>query len=75
MFLSLSLSLYHFLKGKTGDVSDEEFQTQEQKVIKSVPLQRLGKMSEVADIVVFLCSENASYVSGQIIAIDGGKIA
>ena len=38
------------------------------------PLGRLGKLSEVADLVVYLCSDEASYVSGTTVSIDGGKI-
>ena len=37
------------------------------------PLRRLGLPEEVAKLVVFLLSEDASYVSGQTIAIDGGE--
>lgn len=37
------------------------------------PTKRLGKPEEVAKLVVFLMSEDASYISGQTIAIDGGQ--
>src|SRR5258706_191826 len=36
-----------------------------------VPMKRAGKPEEVADLVAFLVSERAAYVSGQIISIDG----
>jgi len=39
-----------------------------------VPLGRLGKPEEVADLVTYLCSERASYVSGTAIQVDGGLI-
>jgi 3-oxoacyl-[acyl-carrier protein] reductase len=43
--------------------------------IKSlVPMKRAGKPEEVADLVVFLASEQAAYISGQVIAINGGMI-
>ncbi len=38
----------------------------------SIPLQRLGKPEEFADLVVFLASERASYITGTSIQIDGG---
>jgi NAD(P)-dependent dehydrogenase (short-subunit alcohol dehydrogenase family) len=38
----------------------------------SIPLKRLGKAEEVAEAVVFLCSNAASYITGQNLVIDGG---
>jgi 3-oxoacyl-[acyl-carrier protein] reductase len=37
-----------------------------------IPLKRFGKPSEVASVIVFLCSAGASYITGQTITIDGG---
>lgn len=41
---------------------------------KIVPMQRAGQPEEVADLVAFLASPNAAYISGQIISINGGMI-
>lgn len=41
-------------------------------IIKAIPLGRIGKAKEVADLVCFLASEEASYITGQIICVDGG---
>lgn len=41
---------------------------------KSVPMQRVGRPEEIADAVLWLCSEAASYVTGQSISVDGGYI-
>ena len=38
----------------------------------AIPLNRYGSEEEIAQVIAFLCSENASYVTGQIIAADGG---
>lgn len=40
--------------------------------IHSIPLQRVGKKEEVAKLVTFLCSEDAGYITGQAISINGG---
>lgn len=39
-----------------------------------VPMKRAGKAEEVADLVGFLASERAAYISGQVISINGGMI-
>ncbi len=38
----------------------------------TVPLNRYGLEQELAEVIFFLCSERASYVTGQVIAVDGG---
>ncbi len=42
------------------------------QMAKNCPLNRLGQPEELASVVVFLCSQRASYVNGQSIVIDGG---
>jgi 3-oxoacyl-[acyl-carrier protein] reductase len=37
-----------------------------------IPMARIGKPQEVARVVRFLCSEDASYVTGQVISVNGG---
>ena len=41
---------------------------------QEIPLGRLGKPEEIADYVVFLASERASYLTGTTVAVDGGRI-
>ena len=41
---------------------------------KGIPLGRLGEAGEVADSVVFLSSDRASYITGQVLSLDGGGI-
>ena len=41
---------------------------------KLVPMKRAGKPEEVADLVAFLASTQAAYISGQVISISGGMI-
>jgi NAD(P)-dependent dehydrogenase (short-subunit alcohol dehydrogenase family) len=45
------------------------------KVAERIPARRLGQASEVASIVAFLASDEASYVSGSAYTVDGGRIA
>lgn len=42
------------------------------EMLRSVPLGRFGESREVADVVLFLCSDLASYVTGQTIHVNGG---
>lgn len=39
-----------------------------------IPLNRFGKTEEVANVVLFLCSEESSYMTGQILTVDGGML-
>ena len=43
------------------------------KIVETIPLRRLGSTAEVADIIFFLCSDQASYVTGSEIHINGGQ--
>ncbi|MGA2170526.1 MAG: glucose 1-dehydrogenase [Terracidiphilus sp.] len=43
-------------------------------MVKSIPMGRYGRAEEIADAVLWLCSEAASYVTGQSISVDGGFI-
>lgn len=40
-----------------------------------IPMQRFGSVDEVAPSVLFLCSAEASYITGQVLKIDGGRLA
>ena len=39
-----------------------------------IPLARLGKPEDVASMVVFLASDHASYITGQVLVVDGGMV-
>ena len=43
-------------------------------IIKATPLGRMGKPEEIASAVVFLASEEAAYITGQVLAVDGGMV-
>jgi 3-oxoacyl-[acyl-carrier protein] reductase len=42
------------------------------EAVRRTPFDRIGKPDEVADVVVFLCSEKAKWITGQVIVVDGG---
>jgi len=44
-----------------------------QEVLKSIPMNRIGKPEEIAETIVWLLSEKSSYTTGAIIDISGGK--
>ena len=55
------------LTGKNKE-AEKQFENME-------PIGRMGKPEEVAEVVVFLCSDSASFVTGNAMAVDGGWIA
>jgi 3-oxoacyl-[acyl-carrier protein] reductase len=58
-----------FIATKMTKVLGEEA---EQMAAKATPLRRVGTPEDVAAVVSFFASEAASYVTGQVIAVDGG---
>ena len=43
-------------------------------LIETIPLKRLGRPDDVGKLVLFLASDEASYITGQTISIDGGLL-
>ncbi|CAN7339758.1 SDR family NAD(P)-dependent oxidoreductase [Acidovorax sp. LjRoot117] len=58
------------LAAKAVLTSDEA----KQKIMSRTPMKRLGEPSEIADVVAWLASDAASYVTGEIVTVDGGRM-
>ena len=57
------------------DMTSEMTEEQRKALIDKIPLDRIGKPSDIANLVAFLCSEAASYITGETIHVNGGMYA
>ena len=58
---------------EAGYLTQEEFNSEKAKLLASVPLGRLPTATEQENVVCFLASDHASYVTGQTIDVNGGQ--
>lgn len=56
------------------DMTNKLTTEQIENITKSIPLNRLGKPADVANLVLFLASDKASYITGQVINVCGGMV-
>lgn len=56
------------------DMTEKLTEQQKQAILNNVPIKRLGKPEDVAKAVVFLCSNDSDYITGQVITVDGGLV-
>lgn len=56
-----------------GEVETSILSAGTETIVESLPLRRLGQPEEVAEVIFFLCSDSASYVTGTEIEINGGQ--
>lgn len=61
-----------FVPSKMNPVQDGN--NQFAALFKSMPAARIGRIQDIAGVIIYLCSEAGAYVDGQNIAVDGGRI-
>lgn len=54
----------------TGDLADKV----KNKMLNSIPINRFGTQEDVANLICFLASDEAGYINGQVINVDGGMV-
>ncbi|HAN09179.1 MAG TPA: beta-ketoacyl-ACP reductase [Clostridiales bacterium] len=60
-----------FIRTKMTDILADDVK---QEILKNIPLKKFGEAQDVAKIVAFLASDDANYITGQVINIDGGMV-
>ncbi len=60
-----------FIQTDMTDVLKDEVK---EEISKNIPLKRMGTVQDVANVIKFLASEDSSYITGQVINIDGGML-
>ena len=58
-----------FIRTRMTDALSED---QKKKLMELIPLGRLGEPEDVARVVLFLCSEESSYITGHVVSVNGG---
>lgn len=56
------------------DMTEKLNDQQRDAILASIPLKKMGKPEDIAKTVVFLCSSDADYITGQVITVDGGMV-
>ncbi len=60
-----------FINTQMSDAIPEEAK---EKFMEQIPMKRIGNVEEISKVVAFLASDDASYITGQVITVDGGMV-
>ena len=60
-----------FIETSMTDVLKDEVK---EEILKTIPLRRMGNTKDVANLVKFLASDESSYITGQVLCVDGGLV-
>lgn len=60
---------------RLADRTAEEFQQREDRITKLIPMRRRGKVDELNGLLLYLASDDSSYITGQVFTVDGGWTA
>jgi 3-oxoacyl-[acyl-carrier protein] reductase len=55
-------------------MTDELSESVRENIAGHIPLSRLGTPEDVAKLVLFLCTDDSDYITGQVINVDGGMV-
>jgi len=66
-----ALQRFESARARTEGRSPEEIRAEN---VAAIPMGRLGTADELADVVTFLCSRRASFVTGSVVRVDGGAV-
>ena len=54
------------------DMTDALNDSQKESLLGQIPLGRVGNVADIAKTVAFLASDDAAYITGQVLSVDGG---
>ena len=71
----LGIRVVGYIPGVTNtEINRELFERESKRLCEQIPLNRIAEPVEIAETVVFIASELASYITGVMVEVDGGKM-